>query len=77
MFLVFLAIVVFACMGRRFKGRQRSGIRNERFRHWASDSHRRDPSASTEERFEEWHRMTHAHEQADEPAPGPDDVERV
>ena len=66
MFLLFLAIVVVACIGRRSSGWRRSWARPEDRRPDWSDSPRRE-SPSTEERFEEWHRKVHADEPAGEP----------
>ena len=72
MFLVFLALIVVACMKRRAWGRRASWSWDDRPQHGgqATDGPRRP---SVKERFEEWHRTVHAREHGDEA----DDTERV
>ena len=74
MFLVFLAVVVLACGGRRFSGLRPSRAGGEYFWRGWSKTRGHEPSESTEERFEEWHRMTHGRRQVDDPAPASDDT---
>jgi hypothetical protein len=74
MFLVLLAVILFACMGRRFSGRRPS--RQGWARHdWSADRPR--PSQAVKERFEEWHRHVHGDDVAAEPKIDPEDVEHV
>ncbi len=77
MFLVFLAIIVLACTGRRFSGRRRSWGQEGRSWPGRSEPGRHQPSTSIKERFEEWHRTTHGREPADDRAPSSDDTELV
>ena len=75
MFLVFLAVIILGCGGRRFSRRQPSRAAGEYFWRGWSTTHRHEPSESTEKRFEEWHRRTHGRRQVDDSAPPSDDIE--
>ena len=71
MFLIFLALIVVACMKRRAWGRQASWSWDVRHRHHRHDEAGEPDSRGEEERFEEWHRTMHTREHE------ADDNERV
>ncbi len=63
MFLLILAIVAVACMGRRFSGRRRFGAWGDYdWRRPPARSRDEEPAESVRERFEAWHRAKHAHQ---------------
>ena len=68
MFLLFLALIVFACMKRRAWSGQATWSRDLRHPHHRDPD---EPSVTAEERFHEWHRRVHGREH------GEDDTERV
>ena len=70
MFLIFLALIVVACMKRRAWARHGSWSWGEHHRHHGDAAD--EPPPSDEERFEEWHRTMHAREHGEA-----DDTERV
>jgi hypothetical protein len=66
---VVLVLTLFGFVGRRLTGRRSSW--DEDHPGWVGRSRARqeNPSASREERFEEWHRMAHARQEVDDHTP--------